>query len=213
MEQDIEVRARRRPGRPENPIPRSELVRVAREQFAELGYDGVSMAEIAKRAGLQKSSLFHHFPTKAELYRLALGSVISEGMAVVGQWMAYDGSWGVRLDNMAMGVTRAVAEPARARLLLREFMTPVGNHEGDDAIKAALDVVVAFFEEGANAGAWPRSDFRHMVLSHLGIHLTFFGLPDVSARILGVPSVFDADVIEARAAEVARQVRHLLQVR
>jgi AcrR family transcriptional regulator len=70
---------RRRPGRPENPIPRSELLRVAREQFAVHGFDGVSMAEIAQKAGLQKSSLFHHFPTKADLYREALQSVACRG--------------------------------------------------------------------------------------------------------------------------------------
>jgi AcrR family transcriptional regulator len=213
MEENV-IAPRRRPGRPENPIPRSELVRVARDQFAALGYDGVSMAEIAKHAGLQKSSLFHHFPTKAELYRSALESVIAESGAVVAQWMADTASpWSVRLDNMAMGITRAVAEPARARMLLREFMTAAGNREGGDAIHQIISVVVTFFEDGATAGAWPRADFRQLALSQIGIHLVFFGLPDVSARTLGVADVFAADVIDVRAREVARHIRQMMGVR
>jgi AcrR family transcriptional regulator len=211
MEDNVIAPPRRRPGRPENPIPRSELVRVAREQFAAQGYDGVSMAEIAKLAGLQKSSLFHHFPTKAELYRASLESVISEGNAVIGQWMAdRTSTWTLRLDNMAMGITRAIAEPARARLLLREFMTVAGNREGGDAVQTVVDVVTRFFEEGAAAGAWPRADFRQLALSQLGVHLVFFGLPEVSARALGVADVFAPDVIDARAHEVARHVRQMM---
>jgi AcrR family transcriptional regulator len=211
MEDNVTAPTRRRPGRPENPIPRSELVRVARDQFAALGYDGVSMAEIAKHAGLQKSSLFHHFPTKAELYRSALESVIAEGGAVVAQWMADTTSpWSVRLDNMAMGITRGVAEPARARMLLREFMTVAGNREGGDAINQIISVVVGFFEDGAAAGAWPRADFRHLALSHVGMHLVFFGLPDVSARALGVADVFAPEIVDARAKEVARHVRQMM---
>ncbi|MBM4280662.1 MAG: TetR/AcrR family transcriptional regulator [Deltaproteobacteria bacterium] len=210
MEDNVIDRPRRRPGRPENPIPRSELVRVAREQFAAHGYDGVSMAVIARHAGLQKSSLFHHFPTKDALYRASLESVVADGMAVIAMWMADSGPWVERLDQMAMGVTRAVAAPARARLLLRELMTPAGAREAGDALQGVIDVVQQFFEDGAAAGAWPRTDFRHVTLTQFGMHLTFFALPEVSARALGVADVFAPEVVEARAREVARHVRALL---
>jgi AcrR family transcriptional regulator len=212
MEEQANERPRRRPGRPEHPIPRSELVRVAREQFSVHGYDGVSMAEIARAAGLQKSSLFHHFPTKDALYRAALESVVAEGLSVVQQWMHATGPWAERLDNMAMGVTRAVAEPARARLLLRELMTAAGNREAGDAIQGVFDVAIRFFEDGAAAGAWPAADFRHLAITQLGMHLVFFGLPDMSARTVGTTDVFAPEVIDARAREVARQVRRMLGI-
>jgi AcrR family transcriptional regulator len=213
MEDAVQTKPRRRPGRPENPIPRSELVRVAREQFALHGYDGVSMAEIATHAGLQKSSLFHHFPTKAELYRVALESVIAESTtAIVANTSDPGAGWPVRLDNMAAGVVRACAEPSRARLLLREFMTPAGNREGGDALHQVLKLVVAFYEDGAAAGAWPRLDFGHVVISQCGVHLVFFGLPEVSARLLGVPDVFAASVVDERVRAVQRQCRAMLSV-
>jgi AcrR family transcriptional regulator len=212
MEDNVTERVRRRPGRPENPIPRSELVRVAREQFAAHGYDGVSMAEIARHAGLQKSSLFHHFPTKDALYRAALENVVAEGMAVISRWMSASGPWSERLDHMAVGITHAIAEPARARLLLRELMTAAGNREAGDAMQGMFDVVVRFFEDGAAAGAWPRADFRQLALTQLGMHLVFFGLPEVSARTLGVADVFAVEIVESRARAVADHVRSMMRV-
>jgi AcrR family transcriptional regulator len=213
MDDTTTTAPRRRPGRPENPIPRSELLRVAREQFAVHGFDGVSMAEIAQKAGLQKSSLFHHFPTKGDLYREALQSVLAEAGALFAANNAETGlSWTARLDNIAAGIVRALADPSRARMLLRAFMTPAGNREGGDAMQAALQGVVDFFAQGVAAGAWPAQDFRHLVLTQCGVHLVFFALPEVSGRLLGVPDIFAESVVEARVREVQRHIRALVGV-
>ena len=55
-------------GRPKNPVSRQFLLEKAREAFAQEGFAGASMGDIAQRAGLRKSSLFHHFPSKEALY-------------------------------------------------------------------------------------------------------------------------------------------------
>jgi len=60
--------SRRRPGRPSNPVSRDQLIRLARQIFAQHGYAGASMSRIAEGAGIRKSSLFHHFATKEALY-------------------------------------------------------------------------------------------------------------------------------------------------
>ena len=52
----VDVPPRRRSGRPDKPIPRTDLLRVARDLFAARGYAGVSMADIAHKAGLQGGS-------------------------------------------------------------------------------------------------------------------------------------------------------------
>jgi AcrR family transcriptional regulator len=155
--------------------------------------------------------LFHHFPTKADLYREALQSVIGESSAVMATNFTNAAmSWDDRIDTIAAGLVRALAEPSRARLLLREFMTPHGNREGGDVMHAVLAGIVAQYEEGVAAGALPAQDFRHLVISQCGVHLVFFGLPEVSARLLGVPDVFAPEVIEERAREVRRHIRALM---
>ena len=47
---------------------REKLLDIALEQFAERGFDGVSIADIADVLGLSKQALLHHFSSKEKLY-------------------------------------------------------------------------------------------------------------------------------------------------
>jgi len=49
------------------PNARQRLVRAALDLFAEQGYDKTTVAEIAERAGLTKTTFFRHFPDKREV--------------------------------------------------------------------------------------------------------------------------------------------------
>lgn len=55
---------------------REEILRAARTLFREKGFKGTTTREIAVLAGLRQPSLFHHFKSKAEIFRaVALGAV------------------------------------------------------------------------------------------------------------------------------------------
>ena len=49
------------------PDARERLVRAALDLFSEQGYDNTTVAQIAERAGLTKSTFFRHFPDKREV--------------------------------------------------------------------------------------------------------------------------------------------------
>ena len=49
------------------PDAQTRLVTAALELFVEQGYDETTVAQIAERAGLTKSSFFRHFPDKREV--------------------------------------------------------------------------------------------------------------------------------------------------
>lgn len=49
-----------------------EILDLSLSVFAENGYDGASIAEIAEVCGMSQAGLLHHFKTKAELYRAVL---------------------------------------------------------------------------------------------------------------------------------------------
>jgi AcrR family transcriptional regulator len=51
---------------------RERLLRAAAEVFAERGYDGTRVADIAKAAGVSNGALYAHFGSKAELLVAAL---------------------------------------------------------------------------------------------------------------------------------------------
>lgn len=58
-------RAGRRPG---NVDTRGEIVEAARVAFALLGYDGASLREVARRAGVDSALVHHYFSDKAALF-------------------------------------------------------------------------------------------------------------------------------------------------
>src|SRR5215216_3708871 len=56
---------------------REELTQVAARLFAERGYRGTSLGDLAKALGMQKASLYHHISSKEDL----LWEVASAGAA------------------------------------------------------------------------------------------------------------------------------------
>ena len=66
------------------PGARERLVIAAVDLFAEQGYDATTVAQIAERAGVTKSTFFRHFPDKRELLvagQETLGRLMAEGIA------------------------------------------------------------------------------------------------------------------------------------
>ena len=62
---------------------RARILEVAYEAFATLGYDGVSMEEIARRVGVTKPILYRHFASKDDLCAeclYLLGAQMLEGV-------------------------------------------------------------------------------------------------------------------------------------
>lgn len=57
---------------------RSEIIRVAAEAFAELGYERTSMLTIAERMRGSKQTLYNYFPSKEDLLRAVLDFDVSE---------------------------------------------------------------------------------------------------------------------------------------
>src|SRR4051812_5502969 len=66
------------------PGARERLVLAAVDLFTEQGYDATTVAQIAERAGVTKSTFFRHFPDKRELLvagQETLGRLLAEGIA------------------------------------------------------------------------------------------------------------------------------------
>jgi TetR/AcrR family transcriptional regulator len=68
----------RQPKPRDSAATRAALLSTAISEFADKGFAGARVDEIANRAGVNKQLLYHHFGNKDDLYRVALETVYSE---------------------------------------------------------------------------------------------------------------------------------------
>ncbi len=64
-------RAAGRPVGTDSAVTRDEILRAARDGFAQRGYDAASVRELAAAAGVTVPSVYHHFGSKAALFAAA----------------------------------------------------------------------------------------------------------------------------------------------
>ncbi|GEL18125.1 TetR/AcrR family transcriptional regulator [Pseudonocardia asaccharolytica] len=83
-----------------------DVVTVAIAVFTERGYDGTSVADLAKASGLAKSSIYHHVRSKRELLELAVDHAMGKLLA---RSAAIAASGGTSMDQLRMMMTEALS--------------------------------------------------------------------------------------------------------
>lgn len=117
--------------------------------FAEHGYADASLDDIARRAGVTKGALYHHFENKAALLEAIYVELELEIAAKVKA--AIEGARGGAMTRIAAAFDaffEASADPIYQRIVLRDAPGVLGRTKGrglDHAI--GLDLVVALIED------------------------------------------------------------------
>src|SRR5436190_3489005 len=57
---------------------RAQLLEVGTELFSKNSFEELSMAEIAREAGISKALLYHYFPSKEDIFKAALDEAATE---------------------------------------------------------------------------------------------------------------------------------------
>ncbi|MBR9827027.1 MAG: helix-turn-helix transcriptional regulator, partial [Alphaproteobacteria bacterium] len=69
------------------PSPKQKFIDTARELFAERGYFGVSLADVAGELALTKQSVLYHFKTKDALYGAVIADIASRFDVIIDEVM------------------------------------------------------------------------------------------------------------------------------
>jgi len=88
-----------------SPYDRDRVVDVAVKVFTERGYDGTSMADIARALGVHKSSIYHHIAGKEQLLEDAVKRALNALHGMLGEPGATEGP---SLDRLRYVVRRTV---------------------------------------------------------------------------------------------------------
>ncbi|MET0389430.1 MAG: TetR/AcrR family transcriptional regulator [Polyangiales bacterium] len=193
---------------------RERIHRAALMRFARYGYDAVSLQDIADDVGLHKSSLFHHYSSKAVLLRAVLREVIQGILDHVRQLAADEPPTAERI----LRVFHALAEhfcdqPDAARLLLAVMTAPDDSELQRQAPDAAeFYVTVAhYLDRARRTGVVGRVPIRQAIPNLVGLVLVYPAVAHQLAALIG-SEPFSSRARAARREDLERALRSLLKL-
>lgn len=162
---------------------RERILNAALDEFAANGYAGARVEAIARRAGLNKQLISHHFGGKEALYRAVMGERrMRGGGELTGDPDRFP-------DALATFFDRASADPQWIRVLLWEAL------ETDEAVESAAGLEarrcryaerIAWVADEQRAGRLPSDlDPEMLYLMLLGMALYPVLLPQVGEIATG----------------------------
>lgn len=93
---------------PSSSAGRERILKAAAELFAERGFHGVSISDVAEAAGLVKSAIYHHFPSKEALYVAVLDQTCRTSRRLMAE-----GAQGQNWEERLRGASRVLAQLVR----------------------------------------------------------------------------------------------------
>lgn len=198
---------------------RDKILEIAESLFASGGYAGVGMRRIAATVGLSKSSLFHHFPTKLDLYGDVLDRVLERIERGLDEGALGAGGPVERLDRWIDSVVATLAEdvPA-ARLLMRALVDeepyPAVALASDERewmrfevrLAGIIDRFRGLLEEGIAAGQFRSLGVPDAIQSVIGAVVFLFASGDLGGVLIGEVALSGA-AVERRRREVSEFIR------
>lgn len=201
----------------DTPSSRDKILDVAEALFARRGFSGVGMREVADTVGLGKSSLFHHFRTKTQLYFEMLDRVLGRIEERLTPVLA---SPAQPLDKIDAGIDTlidALAEhPSTARLLLRSLFEdddfPEQAQEPEQAAAEArlgriLDSIRRLLDDGVEQGVFRPVSVPHTMQTLIGATVYHFASGELGEGLLGEP-LLSADSVRRRKEELRNLLHH-----
>ncbi|SNS30888.1 transcriptional regulator, TetR family [Streptosporangium subroseum] len=146
---------------------RRTLLRESRRLFATQGYGAVGLSEIVRAAGVTKGALYHHFDSKAALFRAVLEEVQQQvARTVAATAEAHDDPW-TQFTAGCQAFLTAGTDPDVQRIMLVDGPSVLGWNEWralDEAASARhLAEALTALIEGGMIAPQPVAPLTHLL--------------------------------------------------
>ena len=192
------------PARPQQGEQSQNIIRAAAEEFAERGFAGARVDEIAVRAGVNKAMLYYNVGDKAALYEKVVLDGVADVTAHIQEGLSKETTPAGKIRAIAKAFEAlGVAKPYLPRIILREMITGGGDLPSPalEAFGRMIQLERVILEEAAREGLFRRVNpltFHILIVGGTMLHLV---TRDVRERIkqLTVRSIPEPDAKPAEA--------------
>ena len=189
---------------------REAILIEARRCFAEHGYEGTSLNEIAEAVGIRRPSLLHHFPSKEAVYSELFTLSLAEWSERVEDAVSRGLEGWQKVDLVITTGFRFFQEnPEFVRIISREALDDGANLGIDlgDALRPFFLRASGWFEKEIAAGRFRRVDTEQLLITGYSIMFGYFSeAPFLSSLMDRDP--MSPDALDARL----KHVRNLFHV-
>lgn len=172
----------------------------AERQFARFGFEGVSLDSIAAVLDLSRQNLLYHWPSKEELYRAVLDSVMGEWMANMTAIAEAHEPQAAIHTYVADKLRFSRERPSGNAVFTREIMAGAPRYREvlKHQVMPLLHADVERFEHWADQGLVQRLDFTHLMFLIWSSTQAYADLGSQFSLYMGKPALDEADFDRAR---------------
>jgi AcrR family transcriptional regulator len=165
----------------------ARVLDAAEAVFAESGFAGASVRDIASRAGLNAASLYNYYPGKQELYEAVLDRALFPILEMLGGLAGTAAADDASLDVVDVVVDHIAGRPAIARILHYEALAG-----GESIARLVGRWIAPIYSSGVEAlrrseaaEVWTADELPLLIESLHNVIVGYFSMAPLLERIVG----------------------------
>ncbi len=140
---------------------RRRIIEASRGVFAQTGYHGARVEDIARQAGVGKGTVYEYFASKEDLYQEMVLQLTDDYMAELARGLQGGGSPGERLERVAYRHFAFLVRNGELARVAMESPGPVGEklQMGMERVRIRVEKeLTSLFRDGMEEGVFVRLD-------------------------------------------------------